>query len=177
MSEVPDTRRSAALGGYCVMRFMRRIQGGVEDIEGMVAQGQYGAAASMARSVALLCLSIRSLAHGAPIDLDEESVSFDVFACVPADESAAALTLAREALDIDRDSAAAWLQRFIAFVAETERLLGYDGPLPLLRSPEGAFAMIRVARRWSPVLAQLGLPPLLPERWAVPAAADGAKRA
>ena len=169
MSDTPDPVH-AALAAYGVMRFMRRVQGGMEDVEGAVAEGQYGAAASMARNVALLCLSIRSLAHGAPLDLDEESVCFDVFDRVPADETAQALLLAREALDIDDDGAAAWLERFAAFVAETEHLLGYGGPLPLLRSPEGAFAMIRVARRWSGVLAQLGWPPLLPERWAVPKA-------
>jgi hypothetical protein len=168
MTRGADAVRAAALGGYGALRFLRRVQGGVEDIEGAVDQGQYGVAAYMARTVALLCLSIRSLAHGADIDLDEESVSFDYFARVPDNEVAAAIALANQALDIDGVTAGAWLDRFRAYVGETERLLGYDNPLPLLRSPEGAFGLIGIARRWTPVLEQLGLPPVLPSRWAVP---------
>jgi len=168
----PKTLRSAMLCAYGVMRFMRRVQAGVEDVEGALEQGQYGAAALMARTVSLLCLSLRSLAHGAPLDLDEESVAFDVFAAVPPDEIAAALELASDALDVDGTNAGAWLTRLHAFVADTERVLGHDGPIPLLRSPEGGLAMIRIARRWLPTLLQFGLPSPLPERWSVLGAPD-----
>lgn len=161
----PDTMRAAALGAYGTLRFLRRVQGGLEDVEGAIGHGQYGAAAYMARSVALLCLSIRSLAHGGDIDLDEESVAFDCFARVPPEEVAAALTLANEALDISPANASAWLDRFRAYVDDTERVLGHDRPLPILRSPEGAFGLIGIARRWTPILDQLGLPSVLPSRW------------
>ena len=107
-----------------------RVQGGMEDLGRRRGRAAVRRGRDMARNVALLCLSIRSLAHAAPLDLDRESVCFDVFDRVPADETAQARA-AREALDIDDDGAAAWLERFAAFVAETEHLLGYGGPLPL----------------------------------------------
>ncbi len=161
----PEAVRAAALGAYGALRFLRRVQAGLADIEGALAHGQYGVAAYMARTVALLCLSIRSLAHGADIDLDEESVSFDYFDRVPADEVAAAMELANGALAINDPTATAWLDAFRAYVADTERLLGYDSPLPLLRSPEGAFGLIGLARRWTPILDALDLPSVLPSRW------------
>ena len=172
MSERADDIRRAALGAYGGLRFLRRVQGGVEDVEGAIQAGQYGAAAAMARSVVLLCLSIHSLAHGGEIDLDEESLSFDPFDRVPEPDVADAIALASAALALDADSAAAWLERFQAYVAQTERLLGYDAKLPLLRSPEGAFGLIGIARRWGPVLEALGLPPALPARWAAPKSAQ-----
>src|SRR5262249_942855 len=139
--------RAAAVGAYGAMRFLRRIQGGVEDVEGAIGHGQWGAAAYMARQAILLCLSIRSLAHGGPIDLDEESISFDYFEQVPPEDIAAALDLAQEILEIRVEGTTDWLAQFHAYIAETERLLGYDSPLPLWRSPEGAFGMLGIARR------------------------------
>jgi hypothetical protein len=161
-----NDRHAATLGAYGTMRFLRRVQGGVEDVEGAIGASQFAAVANMGRSVLLLCLSIRSLAYEAPADLDEESLGFDPFAAVPEQDIVDALDIAAAALELPALDPAAWLQRFQAYVDATESVLG-DDKLPLLRSPAGAFALIRVLRRWSPKLEQLGLPPAAPGRWSI----------
>ena len=164
-----DVRRRVAFRAHGTLRFLDEVQGGVEDIEGAIADGQFGMAAFQARYVSLVCLSIRSLARDGEIDFDEESVSFDYFAGLPAEEVAAALSLANNAVDLDAHNTAGWFDRFRAFVADTERLLGYDDPLPVLRSPEGLLGLIGLTRRWTPLLDELDLPPLLPPSWIAPA--------
>ena len=165
MNSVSDVMHKVALGAYGASRFLRRIQAGVEDVEGAIGQGQYGVAAYMARTVILFCLSVRSLARGGRIDLDEESVFFDYFDALPADEVALAITLAAQAVDLDAARAEDWLARFHGYVVETQHLLGDDDALPLLRSAEGGLGLIRLLRRWGPRLEELGMPSLLPSHW------------
>ena len=164
--QVSDMRRRVALRAYGAVRFMKDIQGGVEDIEGAVQTGQFGMAAFQARCVALLCLSIQSLARQGEIDFEEQRVSFDFFDGLNVDEIAPALALANDALDIDDEcTAGEWLERFRAYVTDTEHLLGYDDALPVLRSPEGAFGLLGLSRRWIPLLDELGLPAPLSAGW------------
>jgi len=166
MTYLPDIRRRIALRAYGPLRFLDSVQGELEDVEGAIGAHQYGVAASQARLTVLACLSIRSLAREGEIEFDEgSSISFDFFAGLPPDEVATALSLANEALDLDERTSADWLDRFRAYVAETERLLGYDSVLPTFRSPEGAFSMISLTRRWVSTLKDLGLPALLPADW------------
>jgi len=150
------------------MRFLDRVQGGLEDIEGAVGAGQFEAAALQARAVALACLSIHSLAHGGELAFDSDDVAFDFFDRVPPEDTVAALALANEATQLTEATAAGWLDRFRAYVSATERVLGYDRPLPVLRSPQGSFGLVGVMRRWSTLLEELGMPPLLRSDWIPP---------
>jgi hypothetical protein len=168
VSHVADAYRWIALRAYGAMRFLDRVQGGLEDVEGAILERQYSVAAFQARHVVLACLSIRSLAREGEIDFDEDSVSFDFLAGLPPGDVASGLALANDALDVDDRTAAEWLDRFRAYVAETERLLGYDRPLPVFRSPDGAFGLLGFTRGWIVVLHELGLPPLLPSEWGLP---------
>ena len=165
MTRCASVHRRVAFRAYGAMRFLDRVQGGFEDIEGAIGAGQYEVAAYQAKVVALACLSIRSLAQDGDAYLDTDSPSFDFFTGVGEDAIDAALALANEALGLDEGTATDWFQRFRAYIAETERLLDYDRPLPVLRSPEGAFGLVGLTRRWTPLLDQLGLPPLLPDVW------------
>lgn len=165
MSVVRDVRRMIAFRAYGAVRMVNEVQGALEDVEGAVAAGQYRVAAFQARLVVLECLSIRGLAHDGEIDFAPGSPSFDFFAGVPSSEVGPGLTLAHEALDLDERGAGEWLERLRAYVAETERLLGDESPLPVLRSPEGVFGLIGLARRWVAVLDELGLPPPVPLEW------------
>jgi hypothetical protein len=160
VTRVPDLPRSVALRAYGAVRFLDCVQGGLEDVEGAIAAGQNGAAAYQARFVALMCLSIRSLARDGELEYDEECLSFDYFAGLTPHEIREGLALAAEALDVRPETATAWLDRFRAYIAETERLIGYDRPLPTLRSPDGAFALVSVIRRWTPMIQAYGWPPL-----------------
>jgi hypothetical protein len=165
MTPWPSVQRRVAFRAYGAMRFLDRVQGGFEDVEGAIGAGQYAVAAYQAKVVMLACLSIRSLAQDGDVYLDTDSPSFDFFTGVAEDVVSEALTLANEALGLNEQTAADWFQRFRAYVDGTERLLDYERALPVLRSPEGAFGLVGLTRRWTPVLDQLGLPPLLPDAW------------
>ena len=177
MTAVLDLRRWVVLRAFGAIRMLRWVQAALEDVEGAVERQQYGTAAVQARFVVLGCLSIRGLATEAEPEFDVDSVSFDFFAGVPDGEVAPALGLANEGLHLDETRATAWLERLQAYTAETEALLGYPEPLPILRSPAGAFGLIGLARTWTPLLDELGLPSTLPREW-TPASrsADGATR-
>jgi hypothetical protein len=165
LSHHSSAQRRVAFRAYGAMRFLNSVQGGFEDIEGAIGAGQYEVAAYQAKVVALACLSIRSLAQDGDAYLDTDSPSFDFFSSVSDNAIGEALTLANDALGLTEATAADWLQRFRAYVDETECLLDYERPLPVLRSPEGAFGLVGLTRRWTPLLDQLGLPPLLPDVW------------
>ena len=165
MTAIPDARRWVALRAHGAMRLLGWVQAALEDVEGALADGQDGVAAVQARSVVLQCLAIRSLGRGGEVDFDLDSPSFDPFEALAPQEVVEGLALAARAVDPDELEAGAWLGDLRAYVAETERLLGYDEPLPVLRSPEGTFALLSLTRRWAPVLSELGLPPLLPGEW------------
>lgn len=168
MIQISDVRRRVVFRAFGALRLLNRVQAAIEDIEGAIDQGQYGVVAYQGRFVVLACLSIRSLAIDGELDFDESSVSFDFFSGLADDEIAAATLLANEGLDLTPHTAARWVDRLRAYVAQTERLLGYDTALPVLRSPEGAFGLIGLIRRWSRVLEELGLPPLLLTKWIPP---------
>jgi hypothetical protein len=174
VTSVPEVSRWIALQTYGALRFMTSVQGALEDIEGAAGRGQYGMLAFQARHVMLVCLSIRSLAKRGEIDFDEMSVSFDYFAGLTGEEIQAALALSNQAVGLDEANVSEWLRRVRAYVAETERSLGHGSSLPILRSPEGAFAVIGLARKWTPLLEELGLPSLLPSDW-IPQRAQGPK--
>jgi hypothetical protein len=144
------------------------VQGGLEDVEGAVAAGQFEVAALQARAVALACLSIHSLARGGELAFDSDDVAFDFFAGVPPEDIAEAVVLANQATQLTAVTAVDWLERFRAYTAATERVLGYDKPLPVLRSPQGSFGLVGVMRRWSTLLDELGMPPLLRADWIPP---------
>lgn len=158
---LPNLPRAVALRAYGVVRLLDSIQGGFEDIEGAVAARQYGVAAFQGRYVVLACLSVRSLAREGELDFEEEALSFDPFAGLSAEEIDAGMRLADDGLELDDETAAAWLDRVRDYVAETERLLGYDHPIPTLRSPDGSFALLGLTRRWTPILRAYGWPDLM----------------
>jgi hypothetical protein len=169
---VPDVRRRIVFLTHGAIRFLDRVHDGLQDIAGAIDRQQYLVAAAQARYVALLCLSIRGLASEGEVDMDGWSASFDFFAGVPQDEVAAALTLANDALHLDERTAPEWLERLQRYAAETEGLLGFDAPLPGLRSPAGVLAFIGIVRRWTPLLDELGLPAVLPPQWSMRPAAE-----
>lgn len=165
MKWVADVRRLVCLRAYGAIRMLEGVQGALEDVEGAVEQEQLGTACYQARATVLMCLSIRSLGVGGEIDFDAESVSFDPCADLPDAELARAFAIANSMIGANAPAAARALADLRDYVAETERYIGHDAPLPILRSPEGPFGLMALTRRWTPVLEDLGLPPLLKSEW------------
>jgi len=165
MSEIPSMVRHVALRSYGALRFINAIQGSMEDIEGAISHEQFGTVVLHARSVVLSCLWVRSLTLEGEIEFDADSVSFDFFAGLSPDAIAQGLSIVNDSIQIQTGTAAAWFDGLREYVNETEGLLGYKAPLPLLRSPGGPLGFLGIARQWSPVLDELGLPLLLPPEW------------
>ena len=162
VSPAGDIRRWVAFRAYGAKRLLLVAQSALDDVEGAVLAGQHEVAMLRARVLVLECLSVRSLARTGDVDASS-SVSFDPFAGLSEDEVAEGLAL----IELD-DDPTGWVQALADYLAETEDLLGYDPPLPVLRSPEGTFGALRLAREWSPVLRELNLPDLLPDVWTQP---------
>lgn len=163
-----DIRRWVAFRAFGAKRLLLVAQSALDDVEGAVSAGQREVAVLRARVLVLECLSVRSLARTGELDASS-SVSFDPFAGLTGDEVAEGLALV--GLDTEHaapDQVAAWRDALAGYLDQTEALLGYDPPLPVLRSPEGSFGALRLARQWSPALAELGLPDLLPDVWTQP---------
>jgi putrescine aminotransferase len=165
MTESPSMVRHVALRAYGALRFMNAVQGSMEDIEGAISQEQFGVIVLHARYVVMSCLWVRSLTLEGEIEYDADSVSFDFFAGLPPDEIAQGLAIVNDSIQIETGTAAAWFDGLRDYVDQTERLLGYEAPLAVLRSPDGPMGLVRIARQWSPVIDELGLPPLLPSEW------------
>jgi hypothetical protein len=166
MSASADARRWVAFHGKGAARLMLTIQAEIDDIEGAVSAGQYEVAAFQARAAVVGCLSVRSLAVAGEIDSPPDQLSFSPFAGLSEAEVGRGLSLAAAGLEIeDGLGANAWLTRLRTYAAATEALLGFDEPLPVLRSPEGLYPALRLARQWLGLVEELGLPPLLPAQW------------
>jgi hypothetical protein len=165
VTPVFDVRRRVAFRVFGAYRFLNIVQSGLRDIDGALAAGQYTVAAIEARYMVLSCLSILSLETEGEIDDAPGALTFDYFAGLSADTIERGLTLANEGLRIDKDTAGDWHDRIRAYAADIEQRLGYEDPLPELRSAEGAFGFLGLAHHWVGAVKELNLPALLPPEW------------
>lgn len=169
LSAVADVRRQVAFRALGAKRVLLHAQAALEDVEGALAAGQYETALIQARTLVMQCLAIRSLARAGELDGFGYAVSFDPFAGLTEPEIAEGLGLLQGEPDAAwAEPDAGWAEALAGYLRETEALLGYDAPLPVLRSPEGTFAALRLARQWAGPMAELNLPNLLPANWTQP---------
>lgn len=163
MSEtLPDFRRAAAHIAQGMGRLMIFVQACLEDVQGGMGAGQAELTVHQARTILLECLAIRGLARGGETTWAADELGFDHFSCVPTDVLAEARAIAKDGL-ISRD--ATWFARLGAFIGATEAELSLVEPLPVLRSPEGMYAALRMARPIFELVDELELPPILPAGW------------
>lgn len=157
---IHDVRRHVGELTNGGVRLMIAAEGAYDDVVGAVASGQPEAARYAARTVAVTCLSVRSLLGGTGELLIVEHMSFDPFAGLDAAEIDAGLALVRDGWGQE------WLDRLRAYIDETEAMIGLDAPLPKLRAADGFFGGLRLARQWLPLTEELGLPSVIPHGWA-----------
>lgn len=146
------------------------VQEALDDLVGGVQAQQWGMVLAQTRYTVMACLHVRGLAHGAEPYVYEDGGAFDPCSHVPAAELETGWRLIHEArtLASDPSGAPAWLDRVRGWVEVSEATLGLGERLPELRSPEGMFGALRLARGWHDLVAELGLPPLLPSEWTNP---------
>jgi hypothetical protein len=151
-------------------RLLIELHGDLEDLEGAVRAGQFLYAAYQARTVLEWALSIRSLALGGSIATVAGAIvdlsSFDLLENLDPEVVADAVDLVHDGLALTgATDALDWARRVRAFVEETEAGLLHDAPLASIRTGDGMFPALRMARSIDVVLARLALPSVLPEQW------------
>jgi len=168
MSIHNDIRRWIAFRVHGTSRFLLSVQAAVEDVEGAIEAEQYDVAFYQARTTILKCLSIQSLLVGGDlVDSGEfEPLNFDPFFGLEREEIKAGLRLLSEwPLAVQEGLIDDWHQRFCTYVMQTEALLGFDSPLPTLRSPGGLQAILALWREWDTMMTSMELPSSVPLVW------------
>lgn len=166
MTDSPtDLRRFVAFKALGAYRLLLDVHSSLEDLEGCVESGQFLTAALQARVTLMRSLSVRSLAVGGEFSAPYDGLAYDPFLGLDSAEVNDALVLAERGVSIAAEEAAEWAVEVRAHVDETERHLGFDEPLRSIRTPNGLYPALRIARNWLPAADALGLPPVLPAAW------------
>lgn len=158
----PDFRRAAAHLSQGMGRLLIFVQACLEDVVGAMEAGQQELAAHQTRAILTECLAIRGLRRGGDATWAADELAFDAFGFPCETAVAQATSIAEDGLHLRDD---AWLGRLREFIAETEAELGLGEPLPVLRSPEGMYSALRMARPVFELVDRLNLPPILPAGW------------
>lgn len=171
-----DVRRHAAFLSQGAGRFLVIIQMAMGSLDGALTDRQWGVAAIQARLVVWECMAIRSIPRGGEITWARDSASFDPFRHAPPEELEVVDRLLRSTAQVLAGAApevvAAWRADLGDFVQATEDLLEVEGGLPILRSADGMYRALGMARGVFETIESLSLPSPLPAQWAEPGADD-----
>ncbi|GIH04904.1 hypothetical protein Rhe02_29710 [Rhizocola hellebori] len=163
---IDDSRRWAAFHGVGTYQLLMEIHAAVEDTHGMILQGQPRVAAYCARDAVVCCLAVRSLATRGELWMEDQDPFYDPFSdCGEAEHALLSQIvggLTRAGDDAEVDLA---YRGLVDFVGETERLLGFSASPASIRTPQGMFPALRVARDLFHVMETAGLPQVLPKSW------------
>jgi hypothetical protein len=163
---VPDIRRRIAFVTQGVTRILVSLQALAQDIDGALADGQYLVAAVAGRAFFLEVLAIRSAATVGELQWAPEAVSFTPFAGATPHERQQVLDAMDEGLRVcDEESARRWRATVSDHLDLLIADLGLGEHLPILRSPEGMFQAIRLARGAFELVDRMALAPVLPASW------------
>lgn len=163
---VDDARRWAAFHVAGTYQLLMEIQATLEDVHGMVAQGQLRVAPYSARETLLCCMSVRAVAAGGELWIDRQDPLYDPFAGLTEAECAALPRIVRAFCQATTE-AAGWqaYEQLARYVTETERLLGFASSPASVRTPHGLFPALRTARKLLQLADAAHLPPVLPKAW------------
>lgn len=164
---IDDFRRHEGFLSQGLARMVLTCQSAFEDVEGALAAGWMEAAAFQARTLILNCLAVLGMREGAGLNQWIDDVGYDRVGFAPPDMRDRARDLLEEGwtLAANPERASAWLADLRSFFEDTESAFDLGERLPVLRSPEGMFAAIRVLQAEQPVIEQLGLPQVIPRDW------------
>lgn len=166
MREFDDIRRRTAFVTQATARIMVTVQALLQDVEGAVAAGQFEVAAIAGRSLVLECIAIRGIGKGGELVWPAGGAAFDPFTALDEEERMRAISLMDRGAQLnDSESASVWTADLASLVQELQREAGLADPLPVLRSPEGMFAAMRMARGAFEVVSAMDLAPVFPESW------------
>lgn len=163
---VTEVRRRVVGVAAGAARLLVEAQASFDDVMGAVEEAEWELAAYEARVLATTCLSILSLqTEGEPFAFFGDLATFDPFAGLDPLRVFEATELANSALDLGSGNVGAWVDGIRSLLADAELALNLSEPLPELRSPDGLFSVMRLARDWLKAVEDLRLPPILPAEW------------
>lgn len=165
---ITDVRRWIGVKTHGSSRFLKGVQACVEDVYGALECKQYTTAFFQARSAILRCMSIRSLCKSGELQEPNEfdQISFDHFSGLSNEEIDTGMVLIADLRVFDDEkSLHKWLANFERYVSETELFLGFNERLPILRSKDGFYTLLRIAKDWDQVGIALNIPSALPPEW------------
>lgn len=165
---VGDLRRHVAHVSNAAVSLLIVAQEAYEDVEGGIRSGQWELVAAQTRHLVLACLHARGMAEGGEPHFWDDTAAGDPYLGVPDDEVEAALRLIAEVRGLPGSDPAPWLARVRALMTRVEDAVQLSERLPELRSPTGLFSGVRLVRGWTPLVDELGLPPILPAEWTKP---------
>jgi hypothetical protein len=169
----PDVRRHVAFVTQGLTRILVSLQALLQDVNGAVADGQYRVAAHAGRSFVVECLAVRGIARGGELLWAPEVVTYDPFAgATPQERRAAVDLLDRGGRLATPEEAERWRDELAAMLLDLQESLGLGRDLPELRSPEGMFAALRLARGAFELVDRFQLAPILPTSWTEAVAPD-----
>jgi hypothetical protein len=159
MARFDDVRRWAAVRTGGIVRLLLDAEGHLVDVEGAVDACHADLAATFAHSLVRQLVSIVSLLEGGPIENRYTDPNFDWLQDVDPALVDRALGLAVQPLADGADwRPDAWLEALRGLVAEVEARLSLDAPMPRLRSSDGMFDGLALARDWVELCGELGVP-------------------
>jgi hypothetical protein len=160
---VADAQRWLAFHSVGAYELLMEVQGTLEDFLGASRAGQGEVARYTARSLVLHCLAVRALLEDGGMP-DLEDCLYDPFAGLPEPVVGEALRLVRDVARTDGDPAV-HTDRLVEQVRVLERDLGFLGPPPSVRRPEGLYPALRLARQLLPLNQASGFPIALSGGW------------
>jgi hypothetical protein len=165
---VGDLRRHVAHVSNGAVALLIVAQEALEDVEGGIKSEQWEMVAAQTRHLVLSCLHARGLAGGAEPHIWDDTAAGDPYVGLPDEEVEAALRLIDDVRRLPGTDPEPWLARVRGLMAGVEDSIQLSERLPELRSPTGMFSAVRLVRGWQPVVAELGLPSILPGEWTKP---------
>jgi hypothetical protein len=157
------------MGAY---EMLMDIHAALEDVEGSLRSGQLQVTLYSARETLLRTTAIRALGRDGELGGGDDDHLYDPFAGLSEDQVTQSLLILRafhRAGTVEEMQEA--YERLRAYVRETEVLLGFTAPLASIRTPQGLFPALRVAREVVRLADQADLPSVFPANW-TPAAGE-----
>lgn len=160
---IDDYRRWMAFHSVGAYELLLDIHGSIEDMRGAIEQNRREVAVLAVRDVVLRGLGVLAIRTGGGCPTVSDPFS-DPFAGLPAARTSPALALIGRCADPEVGSAEL-LADTERFVRGLEQELGFAEPPPSVRTADGLFPAIRIARDLLPLNQRSGYRLALPSEW------------
>jgi hypothetical protein len=164
----PNASNYIACRTHSASRIVLLSFGTLEDLDGAIAEEDFGVARSVGQDLVLQCSAIRSAFVTGRLfsPTSQYEVGFDPFAGLDRQELLDCLDiLARLAACNTVDALHQVASDVRQFFCDTEKLIDWNEPLPNVRKPGGMFPALRMMRDLNETIDRHRLPPLIPQSW------------